>query len=100
MKSFILAFAAVLLMASVTFAQEPPVATQGIQVSAQEAMQAHQGFQCPGGQCAVPQPQPSAQAPRWIDNRSGAWPVQGPFRWTGASGRWVLGIRPRFQRQR
>lgn len=29
----------------------------------------------------------------------GAWPWQGPFRWTGAVGRWVTGAQPRYQQR-
>jgi|GEM_PF-6109202 len=30
-----------------------------------------------------------------VDTKGG-WPYMGPFRWTGAAGRWLLGAPPRF----
>lgn len=43
---------------------------------------------CPNGKCQVKQP---------VDARQGRWPHQGPFRWSGATGRWLLGAKPRFR---
>lgn len=43
----------------------------------------------PNGQQALFIPGP-------VDTKGG-WPFQGPFRWAGATGRWVLGAPPRFR---
>lgn len=49
-----------------------------------------------GNSCQCPHRKPTK--PVVLDTR-GAWPWQGPVRWTGAVGRWVIGAKPRWQQR-
>lgn len=44
----------------------------------------------------LPNGQQALFIPGPVDTKGG-WPFQGPFRWAGATGRWVLGAPPRFR---
>ena len=60
------------------------------------------GCACQPGDCRCPQvvTLPNGMqvrlVPGKVDTR-GAWPWQGPIRWTGAIGRWGVGAQPRFR---
>lgn len=86
MKPILLAIVAVLFLAGSTLAQQP------VQDPAPKCATCA-NCQCARGACPVQCP------PKVVDTR-GRWPWQGPFRATGAVGRWTLGIRPRFQANR
>lgn len=86
MKRFLLAVAVLCLFAVPALAVQDPAPKCATCVKCR----------CAGGACPVQCP---PAAPKVVDTRS-RWPWQGPFRWTGAVGRWGLGARPRFQAQR
>lgn len=83
MKRFLLAVAVLCLFAVPALAVQDPAPKCATCTNCQ----------CARGACPVQCP------PKVVDTR-GRWPWQGPFRATGAVGRWTLGIRPRFQANR
>lgn len=97
MKNIVLAIAVLFVLIGIARGQQPVIDPAPKCATCANC----QCGSCPT-QCPLPQAQYQYQQPRqpqWTDTR-GAWPWQGPFRWTGASGRWALGIRPRYQYQR
>lgn len=93
MKSFLFALVVLLVISGYALAQQP------VQDPTPKCATCD-NCQCAAGSCPVQcPPAQSPTAHKLVDTRN-RWPWQGPFRWTGAVGRWGLGIRPRYQPQR